>query len=783
MDLDGPQKKMLRRALLAAFDRDSLNRLLRDKGHQSLEELVKDNPFRDEVFDLIEVAQKEGWLNVLIGDAEQESANPKIASLRADLAIVHVAEGDLPRLVEGSLERTVSKAAGFAKFDDWLEKITERRGWVCRIEDPRDSRKALGTGFLVGPDLVLTNYHVVMDYLPGPDGRAPKSDTSQLACRFDFSTEQPQIDGNVVPVVTDSPFLSFAPFSRFDPGDAGGLPVVGEADYALLRISRKIGDEGKRKWGRLSNMVPRPASPDTLIILQHPEGAPLKLAIGTVLRLNQNETRLLYSTNTEGGSSGSPCFNFNLELVALHHGGDPDHSRSAEFNQGVPVERILDHIRKNPKLDQAVKTILFIQPPVNPAAALEVNKPLPSPPTTPKPSSPRNIPSDRQFEDAMRSSPGSVRNVVNAAYAVLAISALLLSWKFAPGVLWPTAIAVFLLGFIVYLAARGATGPGSSSPARTVSWFVIAVVVVVTSLFISAAFFRWPPGGTELLARILNQPGWMGPDETTTVTVRSAADIPPIVFATAEGSGEFDRSVYLSKLPAIKLDPGAKIEIGGREVLSASSLDLNNGTIITNGDFSIETLNLIGNGGVIRARASDGKVPFGSLGGAGDITLIVHSKLGGKFLVDASGRSGADGAQGTPGVNGAPGAEGDHSSSRVFCDRGPGRGQDGKPGGNGGPGAPGADGEDSGIIRIVVGDQKVFSRPGNLVVSGGKAGMGGAGGMPGQGGDGGNGGASGGACTGRGAHGSQGPSGNPGTPGANGKPGKDGQVIVEQVGQ
>ncbi|WP_084627253.1 trypsin-like peptidase domain-containing protein [Mesorhizobium sp. LSHC422A00] len=780
MDLDGPQKKILRLALLAAFNRQSLDRLLRDNNRQSLDELVKPAGLRDQVDELIEVAEEEGWLSGLISDAEGASANARIKNIRADLALVQ----NLPSVRGGTLERTVNKAAGFANFEDWLEKITERRGWICRIEDPRDPRKALGTGFLVGPDLVLTNYHVVRDYLPGPGGGSPKVDTSQLACRFDFSTEQPQLDGTVVPVVTESPFLSFAPFSRFDPGDRGGVPAPEEADYALLRISRKIGDEGKRKWNLLSNMVPRPAPPDTLIILQHPEGSPLKLAIGTVLELNENETRLRYSTNTEGGSSGSPCFNFNLQLVALHHGGDPDRSRAAEFNQGVPVEWIVDHIRKNPKLDNAVKTTLFTQPPANPPTALEQNRPLTSPPTTPPPSSPRNISSERQFEDAIRSSPKSIRKVVNSAYAVLAISALLLSWKLAPEVLWPTAIAVFLLGFIVHLAAKGATGPASSSQARTVSWFVIAIAVVVTSLFISAAFFRWPLGGTELLARILNQPSWMGPDETTTVTLRSAADIPPIAFATPEGRGEFDRSVYLSKLPALKLYPHAKIEIDRRDLLSASTLDLNNGTITTNGTFSIETLNLTGKGGAIRARASDGKVPFGNSEAAGDITLVVHSKLGGEFMVDASGRAGADGVQGTPGVNGAPGAEGEHSRSGILCESGPGRGQDGGRGGDGGPGGPGADGEDGGTIRIlVVGDPKLVSAPGWLLVSGGKPGAGGPGGVPGQGGAGGNGGASGGACTGRGAHGSQGPSGNPGTHGADGKSGSDGEVTMEQLGQ
>ncbi len=344
MDLDGPQRKVLRLALLSAFDRNSLDTLLQDNDRPGLEQLVKSSSFGREVFDLIALAERQGWLGDLISFAQRESANPKIKHLQADFAVVHVEPADQPRLVEGSLERTVNKLAGMENFDDWLEKMTVCRGWVCRIEDPRDPRKALGTGFLVGPDLVMTNYHVVADYI------SKRLDTSQLGCRFDFTKDGAELDGRTVPVATDGWIISFAPFSRFDPGDRGGFPSTDEADYAVMRLAVQVGEEGNRGWAKLSQMVPQPTASDPLIIVQHPEGSPLKLAIGTVQRLNENMTRLRYTTNTEGGSSGSPCFNFRLELVAIHHGGDPDRSRSAEFNQGVPVERIIEHLTKQPNV-------------------------------------------------------------------------------------------------------------------------------------------------------------------------------------------------------------------------------------------------------------------------------------------------------------------------------------------------------------------------------------------------------------------------------------------------
>ena len=77
-----------------------------------------------------------------------------------------------------------------------------------------------------------------------------------------------------------------------------------------------------------------------LLIAQHPDGSPLKLALDTegVTSVNANGTRVRYATNTEGGSSGSPCFNIDWKLVALHHLGDPARDRQKpKFNQGVPI--------------------------------------------------------------------------------------------------------------------------------------------------------------------------------------------------------------------------------------------------------------------------------------------------------------------------------------------------------------------------------------------------------------------------------------------------------------
>ena len=43
----------------------------------------------------------------------------------------------------------------------WRARLGELEAQVCRVEVPARDRPTAGTGFLVGPDLVLTKYHVI----------------------------------------------------------------------------------------------------------------------------------------------------------------------------------------------------------------------------------------------------------------------------------------------------------------------------------------------------------------------------------------------------------------------------------------------------------------------------------------------------------------------------------------------------------------------------------------------------------------------------------------------
>jgi hypothetical protein len=220
----------------------------------------------------------------------------------------------------------------------WLEKLAQIERRVCRVEF---AGNAAGSGFLVGPDAVLTNWHVV-------ESAKQSNRLADLACRFDYLrlSDGTRQQGTAVPLHADA----CLDFSRYSPAEKTKKPddpppTEDELDYALLRLAEPAGrnavEGGPRGWISLPEAAVPLEAGAPLLIVQHPDGSPMKLALDTdaVIGRNPNQTRIRYKTNTDPGASGSPCFTMDWELAALHHYGDPAWQQPL-FNQGVPIELI-----------------------------------------------------------------------------------------------------------------------------------------------------------------------------------------------------------------------------------------------------------------------------------------------------------------------------------------------------------------------------------------------------------------------------------------------------------
>jgi endonuclease G, mitochondrial len=187
-------------------------------------------------------------------------------------------------------------------------------GYV-EVNTPNASK--LGSGFLVSPNLFLTNCHVIGDIFEA------------RGAQVTFDRELGN-DGTAMP--TTSYLLEPEKFALFSAPD--------ELDYALIAVGRlNSGSAALSDFGfcALSDRPDRHVIGMNVNIVQHPKGWLKMIALRNNNLVYRTDRTLLYETDTEEGSSGSPVFNDEWELVALHHWAQPFLEHQDDRGQQIPV--------------------------------------------------------------------------------------------------------------------------------------------------------------------------------------------------------------------------------------------------------------------------------------------------------------------------------------------------------------------------------------------------------------------------------------------------------------
>jgi len=155
-------------AFVDAFDSDDLEEMVRFRLDLKLRTIVAPGPDRRRIFKLLEWAEQRGLMVELIRAAYLERPNnPQIREiyqkfgLAVAVAVQHAGGGvpNAPTFATApALEAVVKPRLKMVDLGIWGEKLAKVEGQVCRIDFDGNPN---GSGFLVGPDLVLTNYHVL----------------------------------------------------------------------------------------------------------------------------------------------------------------------------------------------------------------------------------------------------------------------------------------------------------------------------------------------------------------------------------------------------------------------------------------------------------------------------------------------------------------------------------------------------------------------------------------------------------------------------------------------
>jgi endonuclease G, mitochondrial len=328
MELRGDQVQQLREAMQRAFpDKFKLKLLVREKLNVRLDEIAGNGNLTDIVAELIDFAESEGRLVELVSAAIQRNpGNPKLRLFVESFGLLPSEPKSIPALPcgpkfewRGPIEQLELQSFRRPKPEIWdmafLSRGVDQAASVCRIE-VEGQTKAIGTGFLISQDLLLTNYHVLKDGIEADPANVAKF---RLSFGRMTSATGTETTGQTFQLA-DNPIVHSSP--------------TDELDYVLLRVEQAILESNTIHPVSYVQTSPLPGS--GIHVLQHPDGDAMKVVFGTngVTGVYQQNGLIQYISQTSTGSSGSPCFNDDWQLVALHHA-----QRATTF--GVVCEGIL----------------------------------------------------------------------------------------------------------------------------------------------------------------------------------------------------------------------------------------------------------------------------------------------------------------------------------------------------------------------------------------------------------------------------------------------------------
>jgi endonuclease G, mitochondrial len=216
-----------------------------------------------------------------------------------------------------------------AVYSNFVELIEFAKQKVGRVVI-KNSGKTIGyaTGFMVAENLLLTNWHVFQN----------KEMVSDSQVQFFYEYDR---KGNPLQAVSfsldaslffhSSKELDYC-FVAVSPMDSSGAKSLSSIGYIFLNPALgKLGNENE----------------ESLNIIHHPDGDFKQLSIRKNLFIKIMPTTIWYQTDTAPGSSGSPVFNDQWQVVALHHMGVPRKNAQGQYldkNGGVviPVDGKID---------------------------------------------------------------------------------------------------------------------------------------------------------------------------------------------------------------------------------------------------------------------------------------------------------------------------------------------------------------------------------------------------------------------------------------------------------
>jgi hypothetical protein len=274
-------------------------------------------------FNIIEEARKQNRIDPVLRRMRDEYPHDEeLAGLEAGVLSEPLSAPDIggslrwrgPKSARPLLERIIGERSTLVPVS-YLEIGLQRSRAVVRVHR-KDG--ASGSGFLIERDVLITNHHVL------PDVATAASAHIQL-------NYQQTVGGLSAEVVE----LALAPGRCFATSAAD--------DWTAVAVEGQPTDA----WGSLSLAGARATVGSRVNIIQHPGGGFKQLSFFSNVVVFVGGGRVQYLTDTLPGSSGSPVFDHEWNLVAVHHSGgwhtEPGGDAKEVFyrNEGIAIEVVV----------------------------------------------------------------------------------------------------------------------------------------------------------------------------------------------------------------------------------------------------------------------------------------------------------------------------------------------------------------------------------------------------------------------------------------------------------
>ncbi|SRR6266487_3036309 len=198
----------------------------------------------------------------------------------------------------------------------WLEVGLLRAKSVAKVVL---SNNQYGTGFLTHRNIFVTNHHVI------PNPEVARTTIIKFNYRYDS-------DG-----------LGYEEKNfKLDPDTY--FKTCKEKDWTFVQVK----EDANSEWGAIDIQPVDITVNHRANIIQHPGGEAQQIAVYHNIVAYVDETIIQYLTDTLPGSSGSPVFDSDWNVIALHHKGgliiEPATKSKVHRNEGININCLLGDI-------------------------------------------------------------------------------------------------------------------------------------------------------------------------------------------------------------------------------------------------------------------------------------------------------------------------------------------------------------------------------------------------------------------------------------------------------